>query len=473
MKKELFMNVASEANQYFELLQDTSIGVTSSIEEIKSSVDSDLPNEGEEPLVVIKKLISSVKKGLIHSQSSRYFGFVIGGSTPTSIAADWLTSVWDQNAQVYNTSPAASIIEDIVAQWILELLNLPKESSVGFVTGGQMANFTALNVARNTMLEKFGWDVELNGLQGSPHLNIIISDSCHGTIHSAIRMIGLGKKNIKSVSSDLQGRINIDSLKDELNNCNGPIIICAQAGNVNTGAFDSFEEIMSLAKQHDAWVHVDGAFGLWACASPRLSHLVTGIEKADSWTVDAHKWLNVPYDSGIVIIRDFQNHRKLKTVQCSYAGSHIDGYRDCSQWVPENSRRARGFVLYAALRNLGRVGLRQIIDNSCFIANEFARQLADLPNVRVLNKVVLNQILFRVEPILDCDTNSFNRNVSKRIQEEGLSWIGTTEWLGETAMRISISNWSTTKDDVDRTIRSIKNSIENELQKIGNPMSSE
>lgn len=473
MKKELFMNVASEANQYFELLQDTSIGVTSSIEEIKSSVDSDLPNEGEEPLTVIKKLISSVKKGLIHSQSSRYFGFVIGGSTPTSIAADWLTSVWDQNAQVYNTSPAASIIEDIVAQWILELLNLPKESSVGFVTGGQMANFTALNVARNTMLEKFGWDVELNGLQGSPHLNIIVSDSCHGTIHSAIRMIGLGKKNIKSVSSDLQGRINIDSLKDELNNCNGPIIICAQAGNVNTGAFDSFEEIMSLAKQHDAWVHVDGAFGLWACASPRLSHLVTGIEKADSWTVDAHKWLNVPYDSGIVIIRDFQNHRKLKTVQCSYAGSHIDGYRDCSQWVPENSRRARGFVLYAALRNLGRVGLRQIIDNSCFIANEFARQLADLPNVRVLNKVVLNQILFRVEPILDCDTNSFNRNVSKRIQEEGLSWIGTTEWLGETAMRISISNWSTTKDDVDRTIRSIKNSIENELQKIGNPMSSE
>lgn len=463
MKKELFMNVASEANQYFELLQDTSIGVTSSIEEIKSSVDSDLPNEGEEPLTVIKKLISSVKKGLIHSQSSRYFGFVIGGSTPTSIAADWLTSVWDQNAQIYNTSPAASIIEDIVAQWILELLNLPKESSVGFVTGGQMANFTALNVARNTMLEKFGWDVELNGLQGSPHFNIIVSDSCHGTIHSAIRMIGLGKKNIKSVSSDLQGRINIDSLKDELNNCNGPIIICAQAGNVNTGAFDSFEEIMSLAKQHDAWVHVDGAFGLWACASPRLSHLVTGIEKADSWTVDAHKWLNVPYDSGIVIIRDFQNHRRLKTVQCSYAGSHIDGYRDCSQWVPENSRRARGFVLYAALRNLGRVGLRQIIDNSCFIANEFAQRLADLPNVRVLNKVVLNQILFRVEPILDYDTNLFNSNVSKRIQEEGLSWIGTTEWLGQTSMRISISNWSTTKDDVDRTIRSIKNSIENEL----------
>lgn len=471
MSKNLFMNVVSETIKYFELLQDIPIGVTSSIEELKSSVDSDLPDDGEDPEIALNKLISSVKKGLIHSQNPRYFGFVIGGSTPTSIAADWLTSVWDQNAQVFDTSPAASIIEDIVASWILELLSLPKESSVGFVTGAQMANFAALNVARNTMLEKHGWDIELDGLQGSPHFNILVSESCHGTIHSAIRMMGLGNKNIKSILSDSQGRINIDSLKNELNNCSGPTIICIQAGNVNTGAFDSFEEIIPLARKHDAWVHVDGAFGLWACTSSDLYHLVTGIEKADSWTVDAHKWLNVPYDSGIVIIRDSKNHSKLKTAKCSYTGFNREEFRDGSQWVPENSRRARGFVLYAALRNLGRVGVRKIIDNSCFLAKEFARQLEELPNVHVLNNVVLNQVLFRVEPKLDFDTNRFNSNVSKRIQEEGLTWIGTTEWLGQTSMRISISNWLTTEEDVNKTIRSILNSIEIELQKISNPIS--
>lgn len=468
MSKNLFMNVVSETIKYFELLQDIPIGVTSSIEELKSSVDSDLPNDGEDPEIALNKLISSVKKGLIHSQNPRYFGFVIGGSTPTSIAADWLTSVWDQNAQVFDTSPAASIIEDIVANWILELLKLPKELSVGFLTGAQMANFTALNVARNAMLEKHGWDIELNGLQGSPNFNILVGESCHGTIHSAIRMMGLGKKNIKSISSDFQGRINIDSLKNELNNCSGPTIICAQAGNVNTGCFDSFEEIIPLAKKHGAWVHIDGAFGLWARTSPKYFHLVTGIEKADSWTVDAHKWLNVSYDSGIVIIRDSKNHYKLKTIQCSYAGQHSEEHRDGSQWVPENSRRARGFVLYAALRNLGRDGVRNIVENSCSLATEFAQQLEKLPNVHVLNNVVLNQVLFRVESESNCDTNSFNNNICEHIQKEGLAWIGTTRWQGKIAMRISVSNWLTTKADVDKTIRSIRNSIEKELQIINN-----
>ena len=468
MNNNLFMNVAAETIKYFESLQDIPIGVTSSIEVLKSSADADLPEHGEDPEIALNKLISCVKKGLIHSQNPRYFGFVIGGSTPTSIAADWLTSVWDQNAQVFDTSPAASIIEDIVANWILELLNLPKESGVGFVTGAQMANFTALNVAKNTMLEKHGWDIELNGLQGSPHFNIIVGGSCHGTIHSAVRMMGLGKNNIKSVPSDAQGRINIDSLKNELNNCSGPTIICAQAGNVNTGCFDYFEEIIHLAKKHGAWVHIDGAFGLWARTSPKYCHLVAGIEKADSWTVDAHKWLNVSYDSGIVIIKDSKNHNKLKTIKCSYAGRHSEEYRDGSQWVPENSRRARGFVLYAALRNLGRVGVRKIVENSCSLATEFAHQLEKLPNVHVLNDIVLNQVLFRVESESNCDTNSFNNSICEHIQKEGIAWIGTTRWEGKTAMRISVSNWLTTKVDVDKTIRSIRNSIENELQIINN-----
>jgi glutamate/tyrosine decarboxylase-like PLP-dependent enzyme len=439
------------------------VGVSASRDEVSLAIDSALPDEGEPPDVAIQTLITSVEQGLIKSNSPRYFGFVIGGSTPTSAAADWLTSIWDQNAQVYNTSPAASIIEEVVAQWLLDLLALPGDAGVGLVTGTQMANFTALTVARNAVLQKQGWDVELNGLQGAPPINVVCGECCHATIHSAIRLMGLGQKNIRTVRADKQGRIDPDDLRKTLDVCAGPIIICAQAGNVNTGAFDPFADIVALAKEHDAWLHVDGAFGLWANASPRFKHLALGADGADSWATDAHKWLNVPYDSGIVIIRDREMHRGLKTTRCAYAGPADVDRRDGSQWVPENSRRARGFVLFAALRNLGRKGVRQLIDNCCDRAQEFADQFAELPHAHVLNDVVLNQVLCRLEPESIPDPDAFNTAVASRVQQKGICWLGTTQWRGQTALRISVSHWSTASEDVRQSMISIRDAIEEEL----------
>jgi len=462
------MNVAQIAIHYHHALPSMRIGVSASRDELSSIVDSVLPDEGETPDVAIQTLVTSVEKGLINSTHPRYFGFVIGGSTPTSIAADWLTSIWDQNSQVYNTSPAASIIEDVVAQWLLDLLALPKDAGVGFVTGAQMANFTALTVAKNAVLQKQGWDVELNGLQGAPHINVVCGECCHGTIHSAIRLIGLGQKNIRTVRADKHGRIDLGPLRKTLDLCHGPTIICAQAGNVNTGAFDPFADIVALAKEHDAWLHIDGAFGLWANASPRFKHLVFGADEANSWATDAHKWLNVPYDSGIVIIRDREMHRGLKTTRCAYAGPANVDCRDGSQWVSENSRRARGFVLYAALRNLGRKGVTQLIDNCCDMAQEFANQFAELPYARVLNNVVLNQVLCRLEPEWIPDMDAFNTAISSRVQQKGICWLGTTQWHGQTALRISVCNWSTTREDVRQSMISIRNAIDEELTTLHN-----
>lgn len=463
LSKELFLKVAGIATRYREALPGMRVGVTASHAELSPLVDSVLPEEGETPDEAIQKLITSVEKGLIHSVHPRYFGFVIGGATPASTAADWLTSAWDQNAQVYHTSPAASLIEDVVAQWLLDLLALPREAGVGFVTGAQMANFTALTVARNAVLQKRGWNVDADGLQGAPHIHVVCGECCHGTIHSAIRMMGLGQKNIRTVRADEQGRMDPVALRETLDACPGPTVICAQAGNVNTGAFDPFADVVALAKEHDAWLHVDGAFGLWAGASPRFRPLVSGADGADSWATDAHKWLNVPYDSGIVIIRDREMHRGLKTARCAYAGSASADCRDGSQWTPENSRRARGFVLYAALRNLGRKGVRQMVENGCDMAREFANQLARLPSARILNAVVLNQVLCRLEPGSISDLNAFHAAVASRVQQKGVCWLGTTRWRGQAALRISVANGATTKEDVRESVASIRNAIEEEL----------
>lgn len=462
MTKELFMNLAQEAIRYRENIPHLPVGVSMSRDELISLVNTDLPDDGETPDTAIQTLITSVEKGLINSASPRYFGFVVGGSTPVSVAADWLTSVWDQNAQVYATSPAASVIEDVVAQWLLELLGLPQKSSIGFVTGTQMANFTALTIARNVTLQNHGWDIDANGLQGSPHINIVCGECCHATVHSAIHMMGLGTKNVRLVQADAEGRMKLDAFRQTLDTCTGPTIVCVQAGNVNTGAFDPIAEIIALTKKRNIWVHVDGAFGLWAGASPRFKHLVASIEEADSWSTDAHKWLNVPYDSGIVVVRVSEAHRSLKTARCAYAGPTNTTRRDGSQWVPENSRRARGFVLYATLRNLGKKGVRQIIENCCDLAQTFASELSRIPNMRILNQVALNQVLFRIEPKEIADMDTFNASVASRIQQDGICWVGTTQWHGQTALRISVSNWATTSADVQQSIESLVNSIEKE-----------
>lgn len=464
MTEELLLNVLNVSVKYLKALPYMNVGTPETYEKIISSIDTILPEDGESAEVAIDKLIKSTEKGLINSRNSRYFGFVIGGSTPACTAADWLTSIWDQNAQVYNSSPIAAIIEEVISNWILDLLSLPKDAGVGFVTGAQMANFTGLVTARNVVLKQHGWDFDKDGLQGAPVINILCGEFCHGTVLSAIRMMGLGQKNIRIIKSDDQGRIISEDLHEVCDNCNGPIIICAQAGNVNTGAFDPFSEISDIAKKYKAWLHIDGAFGLWARVSPKLEPLVIDIDKADSWTVDAHKWLNVPYDSGIVIIRDKSAHRNLKTTRCSYAGPIDETHRDGSQWVPENSRRARGFVLYAAMRNLGRNGVKSIIENSCDIALLFKELLGQLPHARILNDVVLNQVLCRMVPDSVSDLDKFNKSIVERIQRDGVCWLGTTIWNGKTVLRISISNWCTSKEDVYQSVKSIHNSIEDELK---------
>lgn len=464
MTKELLDIVIKESMQYLESCPDKKIGISESYEELCRNIDQKLTDNGESAESAIRSLISGARKALIHSQNSRYYGFVIGGALPVAVAADWLTSVWDQNGQVYESSPAASIFEETVESWILEILDLPKESSIGFVTGAQMANFVGLSLARNSVLQKASWDVDEQGLQNAPHINVICSECCHGTIHSGVRMMGLGKKNIKMVSADCEGRMNKMELQLLLEKCKGPVIVSLQAGNVNTGAFDDFESIIKMAHEHGAWVHVDGAFGLWARASGKHKHLTSGIEKADSWSVDAHKWLNVPYDSGMIIVRNSEEHLKFKTSRCAYAGDPDDSKRDGSALTPENSRRSRAFVLYATLKALGRNGVEALVENSCSMAKLFEVQLQTIPGVKILNDVVLNQVLFCINPEGYADPDTFNKSVSDRLQAKGDCWIGTTSWEGKVALRISVSHYSTDARDVEQTIRSIKSAIKKELQ---------
>lgn len=459
MWEKLLQDVAQASIQYRQTVHQAPVGVAASRDELMARASTVLPEQGEPPDVAIRTLIDSAAGGLVHSASPRYFGFVVGGTTPASIAADWLTSAWNQNAMVYLSSPAASIIEEIVARWLLDLLGLPETCGVGLVTGTQVAHFTALSVARNVTLQNFGWDVDADGLQGAPRLDIICSECCHATIHSAVRLVGLGARNIISVPADEQGRMRLDAFRTAFEACAGPTIVCVQAGNVNTGAFDPIADVIAIARQRPAWVHVDGAFGLWAAASPRFRHLVAGMEDADSWATDGHKWLNVPYDSGMVMIRAADAHRCLKTARCGYAGPAEPANRDGSQWAPENSRRARGFVLYAALRNFGRRGVQQIVESCCDMAQAFADRLSRLPEVRLLNQVVLNQVLCRIEPPGIADADAFNAAVALRLQREGDCWIGATQWRGQTALRISVSNGATGPADVERSVDSLAQAI--------------
>lgn len=457
------LHFASEtAIHYRQSLEKIPVAGTASHPELLAHIDQILPDTGESPEAALRALVAGVEPGLVHNANPRYFGFVVGGSTPVSIAADWLTSAWNQNAQVYLTSPAAALVEEVVVGWLLDLLGLPSDAGVGFVTGTQMAHFTALSVARNTLLARCGWDVDAGGLQGAPHLDVVCGECCHATIHSAVRLMGLGTHNIRTVAADNQGRMLVDAFRQAIAECSGPTIVCLQAGNVNTGSFDPFAGLIPIARERGAWVHVDGAFGLWAAASPRLRGLTAGMEAADSWATDAHKWLNVPYDSGMVIVRDAQAHRGLKTARCAYSGLENDLDRDGSQWVPENSRRARAFVLYAALRAFGRQGVAEIVEHCCDMAQAFAQRLAGLPGAHILNEVVLNQLVCRFDPPENVDPTDFHASVARRLQSERVCWIGTTRWRNQPALRISVSNGATALADVETAVQCVKRAVAEE-----------
>src|SRR3954469_13153621 len=407
---------------------------------LRAALGQELTDEGVPAEQVLDELVAAADPGIVASAGPRYFGFVTGGALPAALAADWMASAWDQNAHMWVGSPAASVVEEGVEDWVLSLLGLPQEASVGLVTGAQMANVTCLAVARDRVLARAGWDAATQGLIGAPPVTVIAGQEAHATIFSALRMIGLGRDAAHLVEVDAQGAMDPDALARELRDA-GPAIVCAQAGNVNSGAFDPLEPIEYLCEQSGAWLHVDGAFGLWAAASPKLRHLVRGLERADSWATDAHKWLNVPYDGGLAIVADRAAHRRAMSLSAAYlvAGEHRDSY----DYTPEASRRARGFTLYAALRSLGRNGVAELVERHCAQARRFATLLAD-GGAEILNDVVLNQVLVAASP-----------SVVAHIQAEGTCWVGGTVWHGRDAIRISVSNWSTTDADVERSAAAI------------------
>jgi glutamate/tyrosine decarboxylase-like PLP-dependent enzyme len=457
---------------------------TATLTELRAALGGPLPASPIDPTDVIDALARAVEPGLVTTTGPRYFGFVTGGALPATVAAEWLASVWDQPAALYIMSPAAAVVEEVASAWLIDLLGLPATCSVGFVTGCHMANFTALVAARHELLRRAGWDVEADGLQGAPPLRVIVGDEVHVSVIGALRMLGIGSRQIVRVAADDQGRMKPEALAAVLagssttvrlkpdtteprgrelpdtpvaqgfSPANTPTIICAQAGNVNTGAFDPLDAIADVAGRHQAWLHVDGAFGLWAAASGALKHHVRGIERADSCATDAHKWLNVPYDSGLVFVAHPAAHRAAMSLSAAYLVRSADEPREPMDWVPESSRRARGFAVYAALRSLGQSGVADLVERCCRLARRFAERLQQEPSIRILNDVVLNQVLVRVVPTTG-DADAATRAALRLVQDERVCWLGGSRWHDMEAMRISVSNWSTTDEDVDRSADSI------------------
>jgi glutamate/tyrosine decarboxylase-like PLP-dependent enzyme len=443
-------DAARLARRFLDSLPSRPVGATVGIDALRADLSRPLGEDGEDPSRVIEDLARDVEPGLIASAGPRYFGFVIGGTLPVAIAADWLTSAWDQNGGGYVASPSLSVAEEVAARWVRELLGLPESCGIGFVTGCQMAHFTCLAAARHAVLRDAGWDVEAHGLQGAPALRVFAGEQVHVTVPVACRMLGLGTERIRLVPADDQGRMLAAELETALAEHDGPAIVCAQAGEINTGAFDPLADIVAVCRARGAWCHVDGAFGLWAAVSPERRGLLAGFERADSWATDGHKWLNVPYDCGIAAVADASAHRAAMTSTSAYIPAHDEGIPWGFDWAPEFSRRARGIPLYAALRSLGSRGVARMIDGCCDHARRLAARLADADGVEILNDVVLNQVLVRFD-----DDDDVTTTVIDRVQADGTCWLSGSTFRGQAVMRVSIVGWQTTSDDVDRSTDSI------------------
>jgi glutamate/tyrosine decarboxylase-like PLP-dependent enzyme len=439
------------ARLFLEHLPERPVGASADPAKLRAAF-GELPDGRSDPADVIDQLVAAADPGIVATAGPRYFGFVTGGSVPASVAADWLTSVWDQNSALGVMSPAAAVCEQVVGEWLVDLLGLPVEAGVGLVTGGQMANTTCLAVARTTVLRRAGFDPDQVGLAGCPPVIVITGDETHTTIKRALKFLGIGSAQMPTVPSDDQGRIVAGSVGAELAKLDPgtPAIVCAQAGNVNSGSFDPFDDIADACEAHGAWLHIDGAFGMWAAAAPSRRRLLAGHDRGDSWAVDLHKWLNVPYDSGVAIVRDaaVMNDALLLAAPYLVAGAEL---RDGSSFSPESSRRARSFAAWAALRSLGRSGVAQMIEGCCELAVQLAESLVSEPELDILNDVVINQVMIRVG-----DSDDRTRALIDAVQRDGTFWAGPTTWHGKAAMRISVSNWSTTAVDIERTVEVIK-----------------
>ena len=447
-------DAARLAHEFIDSLASRPVGPRAGLEELRARLSRPLQDAGEDPRVVIEELVRDVEPGLVASPGPRYFGFVIGGALPAAVAADWLTSTWDQNGGGYLASPALSVVEEVAGTWVRELLGLPAAASLAFVTGCQMAHFTCLAAARHAVLRDAGWDVEAHGLQGAPEVAVFAGEAAHVTVMVACRMLGLGAERIRQVPADDQGRMLATELDAALAQHDGPAIVCTQAGEINTGAFDPIAEIVDVCRARGAWCHVDGAFGLWAAVSPTRRGLLEGFERADSWATDGHKWLNVPYDCGIAVVADSSAHLAAMTSTSAYIPSHDPTVPWGLDWAPEFSRRARGVPLYAALRSIGRAGLSAMIDGCCDHATRMARRMEGIDGVEVCNDVVLNQVLLRFG-----DADDLTQAVIDRIQEDGTCWASGSTFRGRAVLRISIVGWQTTPQDIDRSAGAILSAL--------------
>jgi glutamate/tyrosine decarboxylase-like PLP-dependent enzyme len=437
--RPLLENTAQRAISFLEHLPERSVAPTAAAVANLATLNEPLPDEpteGEEVLRVLDEVCSPATMAM---PGPRFFGFVIGGALPVTLAANWLAGAWDQNSGLFTPTPATAQLEQVSLNWLVDLFNLPPGCGAGFVTGATMANFSALAAARHAVLKKAGWNVEADGLFGAPAITVVVGDEAHPTLFKSLGLLGLGRNRVIKSPVDSQGRLRVDTLPP----FSGPTIICVQAGNVNSGAFDPCEEICERAHAAGAWVHVDAAFGLWAAACPSMSSLVEGINMADSWATDFHKWLNVPYDSGIAIVKDAEALRAAMAITAEYLPT--SEFRNPSDYTPELSRRARGAEVWAALRSLGRAGIVELIERNCRQARRFAEGLA-AAGFEILNDVVLNQVL-----VTFGDAERTLRVIAE-IQADGTCWCGSTVWHGQTAMRISVSSWATTDEDVEQSL---------------------
>lgn len=441
--RELLEETASRAITYLENLNERKVAPDKEAAARLAQLSGSFPHEGAKPEDVLAQLDELGSPATMSMAGPRFFGFVVGGSLPAALAANWLAGAWDQNTGFYEETPATAFLEELALSWLVDVFNLPSKCGGAFVTGATMANFTALAAARHAVLDRAGWNVERDGLFAAPPITVLIGAEAHPSLVKSLGLLGLGRARVVKVPVDGQGRMQAELLPA----ISGPTIVCAQAGNVNTGAFDPFQEICDRAHSAGAWVHVDGAFGLWALAAPSRSYLARGVEDADSWATDAHKWLNVPYDSGLAFVRDAEALRSAMSVTAEYLPTSTT-HRNPSDYTPELSRRARGVEVWAALRSLGRSGLSELIDRTCNHAKHFAKGLEGA-GYEILNDIVLNQVLVSFG---HADTT---RKIISELQEDGTCWCGGTVWQGHTAMRISVSCWSTTEADIERSLQAM------------------
>jgi glutamate/tyrosine decarboxylase-like PLP-dependent enzyme len=455
IETSLFKRTTEHALSYLESLNDRPVCATATVAELRAALSKPLPDTGIETEQVIDELVHDCAGGLLASPSGRFFGWVIGGTLPAALAADWLASAWDQNAAIYACSPAAAVVEEVCGEWLKELLGIPRSASFALVTGCQMAHTTALAAARHKLLAERDWDVEHRGLIGAPPIRVLTTENRHETLLRAVRLLGLGGAAIEHVGCENDGRMRMVDLDRALQNSpDTATILCLQAGDLQTGLYDPFTEACGIAHGHGAWVHIDGAFGLWAATSDRFRHLLSGAELADSWATDAHKWLNVPYDCGLVFVAEAEAHRASMEQPASYR-IKVGDARDQVDWNPEWSRRARGFPVYAAIRSLGRHGIAVLVERCCQHAQRLVTEIGALPGAEVVAMPQINQGLVRfLSP--DGDHDRRTDAIIEAVRAKGVAWFGGTLWHDKRVMRVSVCNWRTSDEDVDRAIVSVR-----------------